>query len=352
MLDQNTLSQFKNSLFEFTDSAQNIIITSHMGPDDDSISSVLSLYFILHEKYPEKTIRIIYSSERNSRWSYFENFTVIEYVDEITTELDHCDLLIGLDADIYSRFSKSPERLKQLPCKKIVIDHHANPPDEFDLALIDPVTSSNSEILYSLFFADRPTIPPRIAEVILLGILGDTGNLRFINKDQISAFSVVSRLVLEGDIDIAYLESKYSTFSDTVFSLMQELMRSTEIKEVLGWPRFLCSVLSRSYIERHAVTDVDISAARNIFIATYGTRISGVGWSLVATSENDGDVKVSLRSLKDSINVRLLVQTMGIGGGHDRAAGARFAQENATPLDARDAVTRIMSWMQNHSALY
>ncbi len=350
MIDQTKIEQFRTNFFELADSAQNILITSHMGPDDDSISSVLSLYFILQEKYPEKSIRIVYSSERNDRWNYFENFEKIEFVTEIADVMTDVDLLIGLDANIYSRFSKAPERLQHMECKKIAIDHHGHPPDQFDLLFVEPSISSNSENLYTLFYSDRESIPPRIAEVILLGILGDTGNLRFINPQQVSAFPIVSRLVVEGSIDIAYLESKYSTYSQEVFTVMQELMRNTTFIVVEGWPTCLCSVLPREYIEKNSVDDVTISSARNIFIATYGTRISATGWSIVLTAENDGDVKASLRSLRDSINVQVLVQSMGIGGGHDRAAGARFTSPDTTPLDAEDCLKQITTWMAGHPA--
>lgn len=319
-----------------------------MGPDDDSISSVLGLYFILHEKYPDRKVRIIYSSERNDRWSYFENFEKIEFVDEISDELKDADLLIGLDANIYSRFSNNGEKLASFTGKKICIDHHGNPPDSFDLLLVEPTSSSNSENIYTLFYEERRSIPQRTAESILLGILGDTGNLRFINKNQIAAFAIVSRLVVEGDIDIAYLESKYSTFSQNTFVVMQELMKNTSVKEVAGWPKFLCTYIDREYLDANKPLDLDISAARNIFVASYGTRISGVEWSIVATSENDGTVKLSLRSLKSSVNVRLLVQEMGIGGGHDRAAGGKFVPVAGELADAPLCVEKIIAWMQDH----
>jgi phosphoesterase RecJ-like protein len=348
MIDPKKISPFVTEFFKLVDSAEKIVITSHMGPDDDSISSVLALYFILHEKYPEKNIRIIYSSERNDRWAYFENFEKIEFVAEIAECLNNGDLLIGLDANAYNRFSKDETRLSNFSGKKICIDHHANPPDAFDLSLIETTSSSNSENIYTLFYQDRPSIPPRIAEIILLGILGDTGNLRFINKNQIAAFSIVSRLVVEGDIDIAYLESKYSTFSDGTFTVMQELMKNTAVKEIEGWPKFLCAYVDRGYLEKQKPIDLDISAARNIFIASYGTRISGVEWSIVATSENDGSVKLSLRSLKSSVNVRLLVQDMGIGGGHDRAAGGKFVSPT-DKLNAPDCLETIFAWMKEHT---
>lgn len=349
MIDSNKASSFKSDFHKIIEPASKIAITSHMGPDDDSISSVLSVYFILTEKYPEKQVRIIYSAEeRNDRWSYFENFDKIEFVQEVADELTDIDVLIGLDASVYSRFSKSEDKLKSFSGKKISIDHHANASDEFDLLLVDSNSSSNSELLYWIFFANRASIPPRIAEVILLGILGDTGNLRYINSNQVSAFEVVSRLVAEGNIDIAYLESHYSSMPYETFVVMKELMKNAEIHEVEGWPKFFSSYVGSGYIEKYNPTDLAISSARNIFIASYGTRITGVSWGIVATSQNGGNVKVSLRSQKNSVNVRLLVEEMGIGGGHDRASGGQYKSENGVAEDGKLCIEKIMTWMNEH----
>ncbi len=352
MINTIQISEFRSLFFALSDTAHSIVITSHFGPDDDSIASVLSLYFILNEKYPDAKIRIAYTGDGDDRWSYFENFSRIEFVTDIADILDGVDLLIGLDADIYSRFSKMPEKLLSASCKKIAIDHHGNPPDSFDLLFVDSSISSNAEIIYTLFFSDRAAIPPRIAETLLLGILGDTGNFRFINPKQVSAFSVVSRLVEEGSIDIAFMESKYSAYREAVFVAMQELMKNTSFVTVPGWPRFLYSYISRDYLEKSSLPDVDISAAKNIFIATYGTRLTGIGWAIVAVPNSSGEVSVSMRSLKDSINVRLLAQGMGIGGGHDRAAGARFKPAASQPADSLPSIEKMMVWLKEHDPIY
>ena len=155
--------------------SKSIVITSHTSPDDDSVGSTLSVFSYISNKFSNKKIRMIYTGERVSRYNYFKNYDKVEFFLDMADNLADCDLLIGLDGSQFERFSRKPELLKQFSGKTICIDHHGSPIDKFDLELVLPQTSSTSEIIYTKFYRDSE-MPHEVAETLLLGILGDTGN--------------------------------------------------------------------------------------------------------------------------------------------------------------------------------
>ena len=100
-------SEFKIEFFKLIENSQNILITSHISPDEDAIASVLSMYEILSNKYTAKNIRIAISSEPQDRLKIFKHYEKIEFVNDISNHLTDTDLLIMLDGSQHARFSKN-----------------------------------------------------------------------------------------------------------------------------------------------------------------------------------------------------------------------------------------------------
>ena len=97
-----------------------------MAPDEDSISSVLAIFHLLHTKYPKKNVRMLYSGDSDHKYSIFQDYDKIEFVEDIADHLNGTDLLIVLDGSNLSRFSKKPEILRTV-ANIICIDHHSSP---------------------------------------------------------------------------------------------------------------------------------------------------------------------------------------------------------------------------------
>lgn len=338
--------EFKDHLFQLVETANSILITSHTTPDDDSIGSVLSTYYIFSEKYPDKKINIIYSKDINRRWSYFTNFSKIQTTPDIASIVGSYDLVIYLDGCVYSRFSKDPDNLKINTKKSICIDHHSSEPDQFDLMLRDTNASSVTELIYLLLVQDFKKIPTSLAEILLLGILGDTGNLVFIKPSQTYVFSIVQRLVEDGDINIQELKSHYMNYPYKVFTIAQEIIKNSQIKEIAGWPKFMTSYLTKEFIINGGYTDIEVSSASHICIQTFGNSIEETTWVIYAIPKLDGRISFSLRSRPQSISVKSLMQNMKIGGGHDRAAGGDITPQEGEVLDSQACLEKVFAWME------
>ena len=79
----------------------------------------------------------------------------------------------------------------------------------------------------------------------------------------------------------------------------------------------------------------------------YLPRIQGQTWGFVFSPRSDGGVRMSSRSLAGSVNVRVLSEALGIGGGHDRASGANFKSENGEKIQVAPCIEKVLEFMKN-----
>jgi c-di-AMP phosphodiesterase-like protein len=119
------------------------------------------------------------------------------------------------------------------------------------------------------------------------------------------------------------------------------LLSASELIEIPGWPRGMYSLASAEDCE--GASDDEVSEAAHGFVS-YALQVETVEWTFVATPRSDGSSKISFRSLPGSVNVKDLATLMGVGGGHDRAAGGRF--EDTTP---QEAARKVLNWCAAHA---
>lgn len=338
----NKMEAFKETFWKLVSESEHILVTSHISPDEDSFSSVLVMYALLQEKMPGKHVRIAYTGEAVPRFSSFLNFDKIEFVDDVANLVSEVDLLIMLDGGEYHRFSKMPEQL-QTAKKTIAIDHHASAPGTFSASLIDTNMTSTSELLYRLFASDM-NISKEIAETFLLGMLGDTGNFAFVKPAQGEIFTIAQKLLQTADTSIEILQSRYRAMSQREFALIQLFMKNTSYTEIPNWPAVQYSFITEDEVKAGAYSEVEISAGSAMYIGKYLRSVSGYPWGFVATPKDEG-CKFSFRSMPGSVNVRDMVERIGIGGGHDRAAGAAFKKTDV-PVSVEQGIQNMFDWMK------
>ncbi len=339
-----TISEFREQFFVLVEKANAIVITSHISPDDDSIGSVLATYTILSEKYPQKNIRILYTGQRVARYSVFHNFEKIEWVDDIANHLEGIDTLITLDASNWRRFTKHEEKLAAVPVR-LGLDHHASESDDYTLLLHRKEFSSNTELLYRALI-EGGSLSKEIAEYILLGVLGDTSNFAYVAPNRTEVFLLGKMLVEVVGIPIDQFRSRYGGIPLRIIPLLQELVKNTAYTTIDTWPPVQYSFISRATMEAQQYSDEDMSAASHIYMGQYLPRVEGYGWGFVVTPRNDGGCRQSGRSLPASVNVRDFHERLGIGSGHDRAAGGYVSEPEPNRW-----IEQTLSWMRDNKPL-
>lgn len=332
-------NEFKSDLFKRIDQAESIVISSHISPDDDSISSVLAIYYYLTEIKGKNKVNIIYTGTQINNWEYFLNFDQIVFVEDLAAHVKDIDLLILVDGSGWGRFSreKMPENLHG---KVVCLDHHPNPEDLFDLHLVATQYPAAAEIVYRIFF-ENEKLNKDICETLLLGITGDTGNFRYLKSDQADTILIAHKLVSEGEVYLDDLKTKYENMEEKVFKALAEYMKNSEILEIDGWPKFMVTHVDQDYVSEHDLDDNQVKEASASF-TQYLRYIKGVTWGFILTPRSDGATHISFRSSPGSVNVNKIATAFG-GGGHVRASGGKVENQNVVSAKAA-----IIEWMKSN----
>lgn len=157
-------------------SAKKVFITSHLKPDPDALGSLLGVYDYVVKKYPQVTIDAYLTGEADLTFTYLKSFNKIKWVEDVADFVSDYDTLIFVDASTISRFTDFAEKIELGKYQSICIDHHKNPPDSFTLNLSDSNKPAASQLVYELLFRNnKDLLDPGVAEVLLTGIMGDTG---------------------------------------------------------------------------------------------------------------------------------------------------------------------------------
>lgn len=318
------MTSMQTKLQEFDEllaNAKKVLITSHISPDLDAGCSSLAMLAYLEKQYTELDASIVLTSRdgRPYSWEFIADAEKIMWVEELADVFDDYDTVIFMDANNLGRFSNDSERLSINGKTTICIDHHPGEPDEFDLNLSRLDVPSAAQLVYELFFStNKQFLSKSVSETIMLGILSDTGGLKFIKSEQVRTFSVVAELIKLFDLNIQALELKLSSIGPKSLEVFTHLLNNQEYKEAKNGNNFSGSYIDPEFAENYL--GAELSEGNNTYKFAVLGKIKGCGWGFVLKKATEDTFSIAFRSTPGSVNVRLLAQKFD-GGGHDLAAG-------------------------------
>jgi bifunctional oligoribonuclease and PAP phosphatase NrnA len=305
-------------IFPLLTKPHKVVITTHQKPDADAMGSSLALKHFLVQFGHSVTV----ISPTN--WAGWVNWMpgakeVMDYeMDKPKAEkvMDDAEWLFCLDFNIFHRTKTMTEKLKQLTCTKILIDHHQEPDAaSFDYGASDTSKSSTSEMIYD-FIVDSghsDKITEEVGECIYAGIVGDTGAFRFQ-----SAHAGVHRLVSE----LKTKGLKHESIHDKLFDNFLEnrlrfighvLLNRMEV--FYEYNTVLIAIPKSDLLKFH------IKTGDTEGLVNFPQTIQGI--KLVAlVIDRDEERKWSFRS-KGDFDCNLFARKYFEGGGHFNAAGGR-----------------------------
>lgn len=345
MISKKVIAEFREEFDREVGLANNILITSHRRPDSDSVASVLSLWFYLKNNYPDKNIRIIYTTPIGngfSGWPLGEN---IEAVNDIADIINEYDMAIFLDGNDFMMFSNKPDKLTEYKKTTVRIDHH---PTEgkvgYTLSLVDKVATSATELIYYAFFEDEKKLDQDVAKILFLGLSSDTGNFRYIRPENANAFILAKRLVEEGKFNVEELLAQYFKYSIKGFEIFQEFIKNFKFVKKDGWPKMSVSYVTRDYVNSHHCTLMDIKEGSNL-CTLFLKEVEGIGFGFVASPDGK-NTHISFRSVPGSVNVRKIAEGLSIGGGHNVAAAGVMKGKNP-----EEALEVVYEWLKHNDPI-
>ncbi|NLX67068.1 MAG: bifunctional oligoribonuclease/PAP phosphatase NrnA [Bacteroidales bacterium] len=298
--------------------AQNIVITTHRSPDGDALGSSLALYHFLQRSRKNVKIIVPNSFPYFLKWmSGAREIEIYEYNPTAAQHiLMHADLIFSLDYNISKRVGEMAPFLDKSPARKILIDHHLLPGENFDITLSYPEISSTSELLFRLFYqaGKYEELTQVEAECIYCGMMTDTGSFTYNSSDP-EIFEIIS-LLLRKNID---KDTIYSQVFDNYSEARFRLLGFTLSQRMEVYPELHSALL---YLSKEDQAQFRFSKGDTEGFVNYPLSIRGILFSTFIR-EDDDLVKLSFRSLK-SFPCNEFAANYFHGGGHLNASGGEF----------------------------
>lgn len=193
------------------------------------------------------------------------------------------------------------------------IDHHHVHEAFGTVNLVDEHASAATELVYDLLKLGSWRLTPNIATAILAGLVADTDN--FTNAGTtIRSLSIAAECYAHGANVRQVLTNLYRNKPVEALQFWGEVLSRLQRNPRWG---IVSTVILQDDFKRYHLDD---EAADGI--ANFMNSISSMRAALVVTELPHGELRGSLRTTKDSVDVSRLAAALG-GGGHRKAAGFR-----------------------------
>ncbi len=311
--DIQSLTQFKTLLRQ----SERIVVTTHHNPDGDAIGSVLGMYHILCREGIDATIISPNGFPEFLAWLP-EASQIVKYSQQKETGnklIAEADLILCLDFNGFRRTETMEKALAESPAKKILIDHHPDPENTFDIPFSFTEVSSTAELVYEIAYElfGNNSIDKNAAECLYVGIMTDTGSFSYACSRK-RTFDIAGELVGKGVAVDRVQGLVYNNYSASRMQLLGYCLS----EKMRVFPEHCAAYLwlSKDELNRFAHKTGDTEGFVN-----YPLSIKGIVFSVLFI-ENDGFVKISLRS-RGKFPVNEFSKKYYTGGGHTNAAGGK-----------------------------
>lgn len=313
-IDIQSIEQFKSLFAE----PRKVVIVSHTNPDGDAIGSSLALAEVLQAQGHEAVCIVPNRFPYYLEWIPRAKQMLIYRFDaeQAQTAIDSADVIICADMNNLSRLEDLSKAIAaNTTAKRVLIDHHLNPEEGFDVVVSHPESSSTAFLVYSLLVQafGAQVIDQTIATQLYVGIITDTGNFAFSNLTP-DLFRAVAALVETG-IDIPTIYNNiYNSFTEgraRLFGYAINRKMKTLLKGTVAYIS-----LTEEEMRRYWFQQGDSEGFVN-----YPLTIKKMRMSAMFTQQHDF-IRVSLRS-RGAVDVDTFARRYFNGGGHHNAAGGK-----------------------------
>ena len=301
--------------------AADIVVIGHVNPDGDAIGSTLAWTNYLQSE--GKSVSLIVPDKYPDFLNWLPNTDKIlrhdKHPEKTELLVATADLIFCLDLNTLSRTEALADHIASAKAAKVLIDHHPNPDDLFNLTISHPEMSSTSELVFRIVWqlGAFERLGHHFAVPCYCGMMTDTGGFTF-NSTRPEIFFIISQLLTKGiDKDKIY-RNVYNVASESKMRLWGYVLYEKMEYDAARHAAFF--TLTRADLKRFNYIKGDTEGLVNMPLQIKGTRLS---ISLREDTDKDNTVWVSLRSV-DDFNCTEMAAAFFNGGGHFNASGGRL----------------------------
>lgn len=316
-----------DQLNDIIKSSKNILITSHVNPDGDTLGSMCGLYSLIKLNF-KKTCDMLVVSKVPEKYKFIPNINSAKHIDEFDKSRVY-DLVINVDVAAINRICDG-KILFEKAKKTVNIDHHITNIGYADLNFIEGDASSSAEVVYSIAKALNWKINLEIAVCLYVGILTDTGSFRFDNTSA-RCLEYAADMLRIGVSPNTMFRNCYETYTKGM-ALCQSYC--VEKAVFLDDDKIVYTTVYKKDMEKFN-TDEEFSEG----LVERLRAITSTSVAFVAKEMKNGGCKISMRSKK--IDVAEICGLFG-GGGHKFAAGCTLK------YNVEESIKRILQEIRKH----
>lgn len=318
--------------------AADIVVIGHVNPDGDAIGSTLAWTNYLQSE--GKSVSLIVPDKYPDFLNWLPNTDKIlrhdKHPEKTELLVATADLIFCLDLNTLSRTEALADHIASAKAAKVLIDHHPNPDDLFNLTISHPEMSSTSELVFRIVWqlGAFERLGHHFAVPCYCGMMTDTGGFTF-NSTRPEIFFIISQLLTKGiDKDKIY-RNVYNVASESKIRLWGYVLYEKMEYDATRHAAFF--TLTRADLKRFNYIKGDTEGLVNMPLQIKGTRLS---ISLREDTDKDNTVWVSLRSV-DDFNCTEMAAAFFNGGGHFNASGGRLncSIEEAAEITRKAIIT-------------
>ncbi len=284
-------------------SAQSVMIVSHISPDGDAIGSLLGMRNALVEM--GKNVTAVLDDEVPPFLCFLSDADSIRH--EI--ESGEWDLLIVTDCSDTERTGKLGEYGLAHSQQVINLDHHPTNILFGDIHLVMPNAVSASEIVFHLLERMQFTMTREVAMPLLTGLVTDTLGFRTSNVTA-ETLSIAHALIESGASLTEITERTLDSKTYEVVELWKHIIPSVQLDG-----QVISAVVTLSDAKKAGLDDTTDGG-----LVSFLSKVDEAMVSVVFKEKVNNQVEISLRS-KPGYDVGTTAFELG-GGGHTQASGA------------------------------
>lgn len=308
--------------------ARSVALCCHVNPDGDTIGSALALAHGLMQL--GKQVRIFCQDKVQDALHILPGWELVSTPDRAADR--QFDLLLPVDVSDEGRLGACAA-LRAQCAHSAQIDHHGTNPNYCEWNDVDSHASATALMAYAALRQLGVALDRAMAICLYVGIATDTGNFAYSNTTA-EAFQVMGEMMVH---QLPLDAINRALFRVKPACQVRLLSRALSSLRFYDGGRLTAMSLSRRDFEETGALPEHADTVVN-----YGIEVEGVQMTLLARENQDGSVKVSLRSV-ENWNVAKVALRFG-GGGHAQAAGCTLD----APLE--DAVKQVLAAMEEEIA--
>jgi bifunctional oligoribonuclease and PAP phosphatase NrnA len=293
--------------------ATSIMISAHVGPDGDTLGSMLGLKHALLGYFPNiQRIDCLIAGKMPDIYRFMPG---IEAVCNVETALPgavlpHYDLAISVDCGAIERLGPNRERF-ETATQSLNIDHHISNQGFAQINLIDIQAAASAEVVADLLSWLGIALTTPMASCLYVGLMTDTGGFKYKNSTP-KVFQLAGQLVAAGaDPELIY-KHIYETRP------YRQVQLHAHALSQLDWfndKQVAIATITRDQLAQFGCDDEHLEG-----LVESIRQIDTVVLAGLLKETRQGTMKLSLRSDSHDLNVAELLAPLG-GGGHKMAAG-------------------------------